>query len=122
LIKHCEIHEWLNRRTHKQRGVFAGVKPMVNIIQEKRFTQCLIHSFILSFICENIHLFFDLKKKPKDEMDLAFFTSMKEGSTARTIRWMMNRGLLANPLHCGACNEGMALVAREGNHIDGVQW
>lgn len=55
-------------------------------------------------------------------MDLAFFTLMKEGSTSRTIRWMMNRGLQANPLHCGACNEGMALVAREGNHIDGVQW
>ena len=55
-------------------------------------------------------------------MDLTFLTLMKEGSTSRTIWWMMNCGLLAYPLHCGACNKGMALVACEGNHTDGVQW
>lgn len=48
-------------------------------------------------------------------MNLDYFTRLKQGSTSQ------NRGLLANPLQCGACNRAMDLVERGTEHVDGFQ-
>ena len=56
------------------------------------------------------------------EMDLDYFTMLRQGPVARLIRWLQHRSLLANPLHCSGCNRDMELVEREAGHVDGYQW
>ena len=55
-------------------------------------------------------------------MDLQYFTDLRQASSARVINWLKNRSLLANPLHCGGCNQAMTTVERSEVHVDGFQW
>ena len=39
------------------------------------------------------------------------------------IQWPQRRDLLANPLHCAPCNQGMELIIQRNDiHVDGFQW
>lgn len=55
-------------------------------------------------------------------MDLRYFTDLRQASPLRVINWLKNRALLANPLHCGGCNQAMIMVERSDVHVDGYQW
>ena len=55
-------------------------------------------------------------------MDLQYFTDLRQASSERVINWLKNRSLLANPLHCGGCNQAMTMVERSDVHVDGFQW
>lgn len=55
-------------------------------------------------------------------MDLSYFTTLRQYPVSRMIRWLQNRSLLANPLHCGTCQEDMIMVQRSDGHVDGYQW
>ena len=87
----------------------------------------LINVAIYSFP-PNITVFFQkrpskgLKKHAtlESQMDLDYFTRLRHGPVSTVIRWLQLRSLLANPLHCGACDRNMTLSG--GNHVDGFQW
>ena len=55
-------------------------------------------------------------------MSLEKRMTLNNGPIRRTIRWLQRRGLLADPLFCGTCNENMVLVVRTEGHVDGYQW
>lgn len=58
----------------------------------------------------------------QSKMNLEYFMQLKQYSTDRQRRWLQQRSLLANPLHCRGCNTNMTLVERSRDHIDGYQW
>lgn len=60
--------------------------------------------------------FFPLK------MSLRQLFELERGPIEDVIRWLQGRALLANPLHCGQCNEDMELRPRGDEHIDGFRW
>ena len=56
------------------------------------------------------------------KMNLEYLMQLRQSSTERQRRWLQQRSLLANPLHCGGCNTNMTLVERSRDHVDGYQW
>ena len=56
------------------------------------------------------------------EMDLDYFTRLRQCPVARLVSWLQHCSLLANPLHSFDCNRDMELGEREAEHIDGYQW
>ena len=55
-------------------------------------------------------------------MDLLYFSNLKQANPSRIIQWLQNQGLLANPLHCGMCNQDMIVVQRGDAHVDIFRW
>ena len=62
------------------------------------------------------------KQATKFIMDLVDVTNICNGPIIDLIRWLQGRRLLANPLRCLPCNQGMDLVERGRQHVDGYQW
>ena len=56
------------------------------------------------------------------KMSLRQLFELERGPIENVIRWLQGRALLANPLHCGQCNEDMELRPRGDEHIDGFRW
>ena len=55
-------------------------------------------------------------------MNLLQITALANGDVREMVTWLQTRGLLANPLRCGDCNQDMVLPARNEDHVDGYQW
>ncbi|XP_067051263.1 uncharacterized protein [Acropora muricata] len=55
-------------------------------------------------------------------MNLLQITALANGDVREMMTWLQRRGLLANPLRCGDCNQDMVLSARNEDHVDGYQW
>ena len=66
--------------------------------------------FLSFFFCQITVLCKNFKADPQknvaleSQMDLEYFTRLRHGPVSSVIRWLQLRSLLANPLHCGACN------------------
>lgn len=56
------------------------------------------------------------------KMNLVDVTRLSNGPISDLICWLQRENLIANPLRCLPCNRGMALTAREANHVDGYLW
>ena len=52
-------------------------------------------------------------------MNLLQITSLANGDVREMMTWLQRRGLLANPLRCGDCNQDMVLSAWNEDHVDG---
>lgn len=63
-----------------------------------------------------------LEKKSIFNMNLLEVTSLSNGPTLELIRWLQGQNLLANPLRCLPCNQGMELAKRNQEHVDGYLW
>ena len=48
--------------------------------------------------------------------------ALGQGPRSVLIQWLQRRDLLANPLNCAPCNQGMELIQRNDTHVDGFQW
>lgn len=55
-------------------------------------------------------------------MNLNHLIALGQGPRSVLIQWLQRRDLLANPLHCAPCNQGMELIERNDTHVDGFQW
>ncbi|XP_068674271.1 uncharacterized protein [Montipora foliosa] len=55
-------------------------------------------------------------------MNLNELIALGQGPRSVLIQWLQRRDLLANPLLCAPCNQGMELIERNDTHVDGFQW
>ena len=76
----------------------------------------------ITVLCKNFRADPQKNVALESQMDLEYFTRLRHGPVSSVIRWLQLRSLLANPLHCGACNRDMNLIERGDNHVDGFQW
>ena len=87
------------RRTHRPQGNQS--------VRTENYSASL---FSIIFFCQITVLCKNFKADPQknvaleSQMDLEYFTRLRHGPVSSVIRWLQLRSLLANPLHCGACN------------------
>ena len=56
------------------------------------------------------------------DMNLNKLIDLERGPRMALIQWLQRRYLLADPLNCAQCNQGMELTTRSQDHVDGFLW
>ena len=62
------------------------------------------------------------KKREGKDMNLNELIDLERGPRMALIQWLQRRYLLADPLNCAQCNQGMELTPRSQDHVDGFLW
>ncbi|XP_068704779.1 uncharacterized protein [Montipora foliosa] len=55
-------------------------------------------------------------------MNLNELIDLERGPRVALIQWLQRRYLIADPLNCAQCNQGMELTTRSQDHVDGFLW
>lgn len=55
-------------------------------------------------------------------MNLNELIILERGPQTALIQWFQRSYLLADPLNCAQCNQGMKLTTRSQDHVDGFLW